>query len=118
MAKKTKPDESASDQESRLPVKLHTVPTLMTIEQLCAWLSVVPATVYGWVHRRQIPFHKIGPKELAHGGMRERDSRPLRFDYYEILDWTRTGTLPEWFIKDGGPKATTQRIRPCKATIT
>jgi excisionase family DNA binding protein len=73
----------------------------MTVEELMALLRVKKATIYGWVHRRQIPFFKIGPKELAHGGDRERDSRPLRFDYVEILEWLQTGNMPERFTNRG-----------------
>ncbi|MBC8032288.1 MAG: helix-turn-helix domain-containing protein [Pyrinomonadaceae bacterium] len=83
--------------EKNMPVEMVTVPKLMTLEQLVEWLQVQKATVYGWVHRRQIPFIKVGPKELMHGGARERDSRPLRFDYHEILEWLETGTMPDRF---------------------
>jgi excisionase family DNA binding protein len=76
-----------------------TVSQLMTAEELAAWLQVEIETIYGWTHRRQIPFHKIGPKHLASGNKRDRDSRPLRFDYYEVLEWTRTGALPDWFVR-------------------
>ncbi len=74
----------------------------MTVEELMALLRVERGTIYGWVHRRQIPFHKLGPLIMGHGRERDRDARPLRFDYHEILEWTRTGTMPEWFLKANG----------------
>lgn len=75
------------------------VAQLMKPDEVIAWLQIEKGTLYGWVHRRQIPFRKLGPAVLAQGRERERDARALRFDYYEILEWLRTGALPEWFTK-------------------
>jgi excisionase family DNA binding protein len=82
--------------EARLPTRLLTISQLMTAEELAVWLQVGIETIYGWTHRRQVPFLKVGPKDL-HGRERERDSRPLRFDYHEILEWLKTGAMPDRF---------------------
>ncbi len=92
-----------------MPVEVVTVAKLMTAEELATWLQVGIETIYGWTHRRQVPFLKIGPKELMHGGKRERDSRPLRFDYYEILEWMQTGNMPDRFTRQE-PGERTKRV--------
>ena len=84
--------------QKQLEVKSKSSEQMMTVEELMAFLRVKRATVYSWVQRRQIPFHKLGRNELGHGGKRERDSRPIRFKPEEIQEWTRTGELPQWFI--------------------
>lgn len=43
------------------------------IKTLSEMISVKPKTIYDWVHRKEIPYHKIG--------------RLVRFDYREIMDW-------------------------------
>lgn len=46
---------------------------LIDIQALSALLSVKPKTIYDWVHRRYVPFVKIG--------------RLVRFDENEIRRW-------------------------------
>ena len=56
-------------------------PEFLTLEELCAWLKVKPATVYDWVHIGFIPYVKLG--------------RLLRFEKATIAAWiterTRAG---------------------------
>jgi excisionase family DNA binding protein len=58
------------------------VQQLMTPEQLAAYLQVAVPTIYVWVSNRKknaqgdvLPFRKVG--------------HLLRFDFSEIVDWTR-----------------------------
>ena len=46
---------------------------LIDIKTLSELLSVRPKTIYDWVHRKEIPFYKIG--------------HLVRFNYKEITDW-------------------------------
>ncbi len=46
---------------------------LLTVEDLCGWLKVKPATVYDWVYRKKIPYIRVG--------------RLLRFRPSEINQW-------------------------------
>jgi len=47
----------------------------MRIDQLAQKINVKPKTIYDWVHRRQIPYLKLG--------------RLLRFDPIEIDKWIK-----------------------------
>lgn len=49
------------------------MPEFLTLEELCAWLKVKPATVYDWVHIGFIPHVKLG--------------RLLRFEKAMIMSW-------------------------------
>lgn len=49
------------------------MPEYLTLEDLCTWLKVKPATVYDWVHTGFIPHLKLG--------------RLLRFERVEIARW-------------------------------
>ena len=52
---------------------LATRPPYLTLDDLCTWLKVKPATVYDWVHTRYIPHVKLG--------------RLLRFERAAIAAW-------------------------------
>lgn len=49
------------------------LPEFLTLDELCRWLKVKPATVYDWVHIGFIPYVKLG--------------RCLRFERAEIAAW-------------------------------
>ena len=55
----------------------------MTIEELMEYVPSKPAkqTIYGWVHRQQVPFHKRGNK--------------LLFIKSEIDSWLKSGRQPK-----------------------
>jgi excisionase family DNA binding protein len=57
------------------PLKLLTMPQLMTIQQCAEFLQVKIDTLYTWTSNRKIPFRKVG-------GL-------LRFDRDEIVEWTK-----------------------------
>lgn len=77
-------------------VKVITVHQLMSVPQLAEWLQVSPKTIYQWVHKRQIPFRKLGHRRNDDG---HDANTPMRFDYNEILEWTQTGRMPDWFTE-------------------
>lgn len=46
---------------------------LIDIPTLSRKLNIKPKTIYDWIHRKYIPFIKVG--------------RLIRFDEYEIKEW-------------------------------
>lgn len=73
-----------------------TVYQLMTVAQLAALLQVTEGSIHGWVHKRKVPFRKLGRSIDSRGRLRNSG---LRFDYNEIMQWTQTGEFPEWFVQ-------------------
>lgn len=56
---------------------------LLDISEMSDKLRVSKSTVYGWVHRKEIPYIKVG--------------KHLRFDYKEVIDHFRNSqqVLPQ-----------------------
>jgi excisionase family DNA binding protein len=52
---------------------------LIDIQTLSDMIAVKPSTIYDWVHRKEIPYYKIG--------------HLVRFDYKKKQDGRRTITL-------------------------
>ena len=52
-----------------------TIPRFLTVEEVAELLRVSPRSVYDWVYRGNIPFHKAGRRTI--------------FLLDEILEWTR-----------------------------
>lgn len=57
------------------------MPSLWTVEQVAEFLNVRPLRIYELVQRRQIPFSKIGPRQL-------------RFDPATIRQWLDARSTP------------------------
>lgn len=83
-------------QPKTLALAMVTVYQLMNTAQLAALLQVKEGTIHGMVHKRKIPFRKLGRATDSRG--RQKNSS-LRFDYNEIMTWTQTGEFPNWFVK-------------------
>lgn len=49
---------------------------LITIKQLSTELRISEKTIYGWVHKKKIPYYKVVGS--------------LRFDYDEVERWIRS----------------------------
>jgi excisionase family DNA binding protein len=49
---------------------------VLTVEEVAALLKLKPATIYSWVQKRQIPFHKLGGA--------------VRFYKNEVLEYFKT----------------------------
>ena len=57
------------------------MPSLWTVEQVAEFLNVRPLRIYELVQRRQIPYSKIGPRQL-------------RFDPATIRQWLDARSTP------------------------
>jgi excisionase family DNA binding protein len=54
------------------------LPKFLTVEEVAELLRVAPRTVYAWVYRGTIPFHKAG--------------RRVIFSLDEIVEWTNNNS--------------------------
>ncbi len=72
----------SKNQEPESARRTSICPTLVDIDELAAVLRIHKGTIYNWVHRRKIPYVKVG--------------RLVRFDLSEIakyVDGCRIGPL-------------------------
>lgn len=60
---------------------------LLNIEEISGYLGVSKQTIYDWVYKKEIPYHKVG--------------RLLRFDLNEINEWIRRAS---WIHRHHSPK--------------
>jgi excisionase family DNA binding protein len=62
-----------------IALELHGRPALMNVSELAAFLKVKPRTIYEMVAQNRIPYRKPPGSNI------------LRFDFDEIIAWTKAG---------------------------
>lgn len=52
-----------------------------SVEEIAGYLGVQPDTIYKWIHRKNMPVHKVG--------------RLWKFKTNEVDDWVRSGAAAD-----------------------